>query len=118
MNIFWWNIRSLNQSHKQEAKRNKIDTLQLDLFGVIENKVRAVNYDSVYNKCFPTLYCVHNICIRHYRPRNTMQPHYLCKEQVGYVRCIISFTTSNEMCHLKKSIYDYIDGIIAPLRPR
>jgi len=46
---------------------------------------------------------------------NTVESYHLPKVQVGHMRSIIGLVAWNEMCHLRKAIYNHKDGVLVAL---
>lgn len=60
VNIIFWDIRGLNQPHKQVSIKKTVNNIHPDILGIVVNKVIARNFDTIYNSCFINWDCIHH----------------------------------------------------------
>ncbi|KAL3507258.1 hypothetical protein ACH5RR_032640 [Cinchona calisaya] len=60
MNICCWNIRGLSDSCKQYAVTNLVKDYNINIIGLVENKVKIENVQSIFKKCLPGWNSFHN----------------------------------------------------------
>lgn len=65
MRILSWNIRGLNNPLKQLEVRKMARQLKPNNFGIVENKVRFIMADSIFDKCLRNWNYIHNGSVEH-----------------------------------------------------
>ena len=61
INIVVWNVKGLNDFDKQKVVKKLVYEMKLDIIDIAENKVRKINFQTIFLNMFNNWQYVHNI---------------------------------------------------------